>query len=85
MRQRRRVLEGVVVSDKMDKTIVVKVERLKKHPLYKKIIKVHKKVKAHDGQSRASKGDYVKIVESRPYSKEKHFVLAEIIAKAEEE
>ncbi len=83
MRQKRRVLEGIVVSDKIDKTIVVKVERLKKHPLYKKIIKVHKKVKAHDKQNQASKGDYVRVVESRPYSKEKHFVLAEVITRAE--
>ena len=79
MKQKRRILEGVVVSDKMDKTIVVRVERLKVHPLYKKAMRRHKKFKAHDENNTAKKGDKVKIIEARPYSKEKRFALLELI------
>ncbi|HEC69086.1 MAG TPA: 30S ribosomal protein S17 [Candidatus Omnitrophica bacterium] len=84
MSQNRRVLEGEVVSTKMRKTIVVRVERIKVHPLYKKRTKKHKKFKAHDEKEAASPGDIVRIRESRPYSKEKRFELIEIVKKASE-
>jgi len=73
----RRVLQGVVVSDKMDKTIVVKVERKVKHPLYKKFIRRSKKYAAHDEGNAAKIGDVVKIRECRPLSKLKSW---EVIA-----
>ena len=72
-REQRKVLVGTVTSDKMDKTIVVRVERLKRHALYGKVIRFHKKYKAHDEQNSAKIGDMVKIIESRPISKEKKF------------
>lgn len=77
----RLVLQGKVVSDKMDKTIVVEVEYLKKHRLYKKPIRRHSKFKAHDEDNSAKIGDVVRIEECRPYSKEKHFRLVEIVKK----
>lgn len=67
----RRVLEGVVVSNKADKTITVKVERLVKHPIYKKIIKRSNKFAAHDPENRFKEGDAVKIIETKPISKTK--------------
>lgn len=73
----KRTLKGVVVSDKMDKTIVVLVERLKKHPKYKKYYKVRKKYKAHDSENKYKVGDEVIIEECRPISKEKHWVVVE--------
>ena len=73
--------KGVVVSDKMNKTVVVKVERLAKHPGYKKTIRRVKKFKAHDEENSAKAGDTVKIVESRPLSKDKRWRLLEILNK----
>ena len=67
------VLKGVVVSDKMDKTIVVSVSRFVKHPLYGKFYKISKKYKAHDGENKHKVGDKVEIVETRPISKDKHY------------
>jgi len=67
------VLKGVVVSDKMDKTVVVSVSKFKKHPLYGKFYKVSKKYKAHDEENKYKVGDKVEIVETRPISKDKHF------------
>ncbi len=67
------VLKGVVVSDKMDKTVVVSVSRFIQHPLYGKFYKVSKKYKAHDEENKFKVGDNVEIVETRPISKEKHF------------
>ncbi|MCD6079968.1 MAG: 30S ribosomal protein S17 [Candidatus Omnitrophica bacterium] len=78
-RGKRKELIGVVVSDKMDKTIVVKVERLVTHPLYKKTIKKSKKYKVHDEESKAKIGDKVKIMETRPLSKEKRWRLVEVL------
>ena len=72
---------AVVVSDKMDKTIVAKVERLFKHPLYGKYIRRHKKYKVHDEKNEAKIGDKVKIEEFRPVSKTKRWKLVEIIEK----
>ena len=79
---RRKIRVGTVVSDKMKKTIVVKTERITKHPLYKKIIKRYAKLKAHDENNSAKIGDKVRIIESRPLSKEKRWRLVEIIEKA---
>ena len=78
----RRVLTGTVVSDKMDKTITVKVETYKNHPLYHKRVKYSKKYKAHDENGVAGIGDTVKIMETRPLSATKHFRLVEVIKKA---
>ncbi len=73
---------GTVKSDKMEKTIVVSIETLKLHPLYKKYVKRAKKVKAHDENNEAKIGDRVRVVECRPISKEKCWTLAEIIERA---
>lgn len=70
---------GIVVSDKMDKTIVVNVERQFKHPLYKKIVRKNKKFKAHDEKNECNIGDKVEIVESKPISKQKKWALKQII------
>ena len=70
---------GVVVSDKMDKTIVVRVERITKHSLYNKVVKKFIKFKAHDGDNKAKIGDKVKIAETRPLSKDKRWRLVEIL------
>jgi len=71
----KRQLKGIVVSDKMDKTVVVLVTRLKKHPKYKKYFKVSKRFKAHDEKSEYKIGDEVIIQESRPLSKEKRWAV----------
>jgi len=78
-----KVREGLVVSAKMDKTVVVAVETRKVHPLYKKAIKGTKKYKAHDGNNACKIGDKVKIVETRPLSKEKSWRVTEIMSKRE--
>ncbi len=67
------LLKGIVVSDKMDKTVVVTVSRFIKHPLYGKFYKVNKKYKAHDEENKYKVGDQVEIVETKPISKDKHF------------
>ncbi|MCK4312812.1 MAG: 30S ribosomal protein S17 [Candidatus Cloacimonetes bacterium] len=82
MANRKVTKTGVVVSDKMDKTIVVRVERQFKHPLYKKIIRRHKKFKAHDEKSECKIGDLVQIQESKPISKHKRWILTRIIEKS---
>jgi small subunit ribosomal protein S17 len=80
---KRKVREGLVVSDRMDKTVVVAVETRKVHPLYKKAIRVSKKYKAHDENNACKIGDKVKIVETRPLSKEKRWRVTEIMSKKE--
>jgi small subunit ribosomal protein S17 len=80
---KRKVREGSVVSDKMDKTVVVAVETKKVQPLYKKAIRVTKKYKAHDENNACKIGDKVKIVEARPLSKEKRWRVTEIMSKGE--
>lgn len=79
----RREFIGTVVSDKMDKTIVVKVGRHSIHPVFKKGVKVFNKFKAHDQQNSAKTGDTVKIRQSRPLSRDKRWILAEIVKKFE--
>lgn len=81
-RNTRHVIEGVVVSDKMDKTIIVLVETHKKHSKYEKRVKYAKKYVAHDEANIAKKGDKVSIMETRPLSATKRFRLVEIISKA---
>ncbi len=78
-KEQRKVLVGRVTSDKMDKTIVVRVERLKRHAQYGKVMRFHKKYKAHDEQNSAKIGDMVEIIESRPLSKEKRWALVEVL------
>jgi len=78
----RKVLTGTIVSDKMDKTIVVLVERKVPHPLYKKVVKQSKKYKAHDEKNEGAVGDIVEIMETRPLSKDKYFRLLRVVEKA---
>lgn len=79
---RARTLQGRVVSDKMDKTITVKIERRVKHPVYGKYITRSSKVHAHDEENKAGTGDTVLVVESRPLSKSKSWTLVEIVETA---
>ncbi|MCK9792593.1 30S ribosomal protein S17 [Isoptericola sp. 4D.3] len=81
-RSTRKVRRGYVVSDKMEKTIVVEVEDRKKHPLYGKVLRTTTKVKAHDEQNSAGIGDLVEIMETRPLSATKRWRLTEILEKA---
>ena len=81
-RNLRKTRVGKVVSDKMDKTIVVAVEDHVRHPLYKKIVKRTYKLKAHDEQNECKTGDTVKVMETRPLSKDKRWRLVEIMEKA---
>lgn len=73
----RRMLQGIVVSDRNDKTVLVKVEKRVMHPIYKKYVKLHKKYAAHDESNSCKVGDVVKIIESRPISKTKKWVVEE--------
>jgi len=73
----KRILQGVVVSDKNDKTIVVKVERRLRHPVLKKTVRLSKKYHAHDEKNEAKSGDVVRIEETRPISKQKRWTLVE--------
>lgn len=79
-----RTLSGKVVSDKMDKTITVRIERRVKHPVYGKIINRSTKIKAHDEQNQCSIGDVVTIKETRPLSRSKSWALVEVVEKAAE-
>lgn len=81
-RNQRKVYQGRVVSDKMDKTITVVVETYKNHKVYSKRVKYSKKFKAHDENNEAKVGDIVKIMETRPLSATKRFRLLEIVEKA---
>jgi small subunit ribosomal protein S17 len=82
VRGERKVREGLVVSDKMDKTIVVELEDRVKHPLYAKVIRRTSKVKAHDEANTAGIGDRVRLMETRPLSATKRWRLVEILEKA---
>jgi small subunit ribosomal protein S17 len=79
----KRTLIGKVVSDKMDKTVTVEIERQMKHPLYGKIIKRTKKYHAHDEQNSAKAGDVVEITESRPISKTKSWTVTRVVQEAQ--
>lgn len=81
-RNLRKVRIGKVTSDKMDKTIVVSIEDRVKHPLYKKVVKKTYKLKAHDENNECQIGDIVKVMETRPLSKDKRWRLVEVLEKA---
>ena len=81
-RGRRKVRTGMVVSHAMQKTIVVRVGRFVRHPLYKRVIRRYSGLKAHDERNEAKAGDWVKIIETRPLSKDKRWRLVEIVRRA---
>ena len=81
-RNLRKMRTGVVVSDKMDKTVVVAIKTKKKHPLYSKTVNRTERFKAHDEENQCGIGDTVRIMDTRPLSKDKHWRLVEIIEKA---
>ncbi len=83
MEEKRKIRIGRVASDKMTKTVVVEVETPKRHPLYKKTMKRVVRYKAHDEKNECALGDVVKIIETRPLSKQKRWRVAEIITKGE--
>jgi small subunit ribosomal protein S17 len=74
-----------VVSDKMDKTVVVSVERLRRHPIYKRVVRLSSKFKAHDQENTARVGDTVRIEESKPLSREKRWTVVEVVARGSQE
>lgn len=82
MREQRKRLVGVVTSDKMDKTVVVEVTTTKRHQIYGKVLRVHKKFKAHDENNEAKMGDRVEMIESKPISRHKRFVVTSIVERA---
>jgi small subunit ribosomal protein S17 len=82
MKERRKKLVGVVTSDKMDKTVVVRVERSYRHPFYEKVVSSAKKYMAHDEENTCRVGDQVRIVESRPMSRRKRWMVEEILERA---
>ncbi len=83
MEGKRKTRVGWVVSNRMDKTVVVEVETPKRHPLYKKTLRRRVKFKAHDESNQCGLGDLVRIIETRPLSKEKRWLVSEIITKGE--
>jgi small subunit ribosomal protein S17 len=82
-REQRKVLVGRVISDKMQKTVVVDVERLKPHPLFGKVVRHQRRYKAHDEENTCRVGDTVRIIESKPLSKEKRWVVTDILERSE--
>lgn len=83
MKGQRRELVGTVLSAKMDKTVVVEVERRARHPLYEKVMRLRKKYKVHDEENACRRGDTVRIAESRPLSREKRWRVEEILERSE--
>ena len=81
-RARRKVREGTVVSDRMEKTIVVVIQELKPHPLYKKVVRRRTRLKVHDESGSCGVGDRVRVIETRPLSKDKRWRVEEILEKA---
>ena len=82
IQKKKRELIGLIVSDKMDKSVVVQVERFVQHKIYKKYIKRYKKYHAHDEKNECKMGDTVKIIETRPLSKLKRFRVCEVVKRA---
>jgi small subunit ribosomal protein S17 len=80
---RQKEFTGIVTSNKMQKTVVVKIMRMAKHPKYSRVIKQYAKFKAHDEKQAAKEGDTVRIVETRPLSRDKRFMVKEIVKKAQ--
>jgi small subunit ribosomal protein S17 len=85
MQGKRRTKVGRVVSDKMDKTVVVSVERLRRHPIYKRVVRLSSKFKAHDEENTARVGDTVRIEESRPLSRDKRWTVVQVVARGSNE
>jgi small subunit ribosomal protein S17 len=85
MQGKRRTKVGRVVSDSMDKTVVVSVERLRRHAIYKRVVRLSSKFKAHDEDNAARVGDTVRIEESRPLSREKRWTVVEVVARGSHE
>jgi len=83
MQKKRKIKIGKVVSDRMEKTVVVSVMTSRRHPIYKKILRSAVKYKVHDEENQAKRGDEVKIIETRPLSKEKRWRILEILVKRE--
>ena len=79
MKEQKRILIGRVLSNRMDKTVVIEVERRRRHRLYDKVIANRKRYKAHDEDNACQIGDWVKVIESRPLSREKRWVVTEIL------
>ncbi len=82
MKEQKRILVGTVLSNRMDKTVVVEVERRRRHRLYGKVITMRKKYKAHDDENACQIGDTVEMIESRPLSREKRWVVTQILERA---
>ncbi len=82
MAGQRKTRQGIVVSDKMEKTVVVRVERLVQHPMYRKYVRQRKKYKVHDPENRCRLGDRVSIIETRPLSKEKNWRVQTVLRPA---
>ena len=82
-RRRQRVSYGKVIKDKMEKTVVVAVTRQVPHPLYGKVVRCVSRIKAHDEKNESKVGDQVKIVETRPLSKDKHWRVSEVVERGE--
>ena len=82
---KHRTKVGRVISDKMDKTVVVSVERLRRHPIYKRVVRLSSKFKAHDEENSAKVGDTVRIEESRPLSRDKRWRVVEVVARGSHE
>jgi small subunit ribosomal protein S17 len=83
MKEKRKTRTGTVISDKMDKTVIVLVESLRRHPLYKKVVRDTSKFKVHDATNTCKVGDVVKIVETRPLSKDKCWRVVEVVGRRE--
>jgi small subunit ribosomal protein S17 len=82
MKEQKHVLIGRVLSNRMDKTVVVEVERKKRHPLYGKVLAMRKRYKAHDEENACEIGDIVEMIESRPLSREKRWLVTQILERA---
>jgi small subunit ribosomal protein S17 len=82
MKEQKRVMIGRVLSNRMDKTVVIEVQRAKRHQLYEKVVVHRKKYKAHDEDNACEIGDWVRVIESRPMSHEKRWVVTEILERA---
>lgn len=83
LERQRKLRQGVVISNKMDKTVVVRIERTTMHPKYKKYIRVWKRVKAHDDKNECQEGDLVQLVETRPLSRDKRWRVRKIVRRAQ--
>jgi len=83
MREQRKQLVGRVTSDKMDKTVVVEVQQVTRHPIYRKVVRSHRRFMAHDEHNECAIGDTVRIVEARPMSRRKRWMVEEILQRTE--